>query len=451
MKLAVVVQRYGADISGGAELHARYVAEHLSRHVEVEVLTTCAADYISWRNALTPGTDVVNGVTVHRFPVRRERDPVDFGRRSNRVFEQRHSIRDELTWLDSEGPTTPALIAHLRRGASAYDFILFFSYRYYHAYHGVRAAPSRAVLVPTAERDPALGLEISARTLRGARALMYNSHEERALIQAVAGNQHVPGVVVGIGSEIRDDASAARFRRRSGIAGPFVLYVGRIDENKGCREMFDYFSRYAAEVSRRMQLVLAGTPVMEIPSHRRIHHLGFVTDEEKYDALAAADALLMPSYYESLSMVTLEAWAMRLPVLVNGRCDVLRGQVIRANAGLYYESYEEFTAALQLLETERGLRQALATNGRAYFERHYTWDIVEGKYLAMLERLERANRDGSKRPRTEREPGWLHRRRRVQAPAREIVDRLPTGPAAKTWDEDGPAPGHSAAGARGRR
>jgi len=450
VKLAVVVQRYGADISGGAELHARYVAEHLSRHVEVEVLTTCAADYISWRNELTPGTDVVNGVTVHRFPVRQERDPVDFSRRSNRVFEQRHSIRDELMWLDSEGPTTPALIAHLRSDASAYDFILFFSYRYYHAYHGVRAAPSRAVLVPTAERDPALGLEISARTLRGARALMYNSHEERALIQAVAGNRHVPGVVVGVGSEIRDDASSARFRRRTGIAGPFVLYVGRIDENKGCREMFDFFNRYAAEASQRMQLVLAGTPVMEIPSHRRILHLGFVTDEEKYDALAAADALLMPSYYESLSMVTLEAWAMRLPVLVNGRCDVLRGQVIRANAGLYYESYEEFAAALHLLETERGLRQALATNGRAYFERHYTWDIVEGKYLAMLERLERANRDG-KRPRTEREPGWLHRRRRVQAPAREIVDRLGTGPAAKTWDEDGPAPGRSAVGAGGPR
>ena len=442
MKLAVVVQRYGADISGGAELHARYVAEHLSRHVEVEVLTTCARDYISWRNELTPGSDVVNGVPVLRFPVRRERDPEDFGRRSHRVFEKRHSMRDELKWLESEGPAAPALIAHLRRAASAYDFVLFFSYRYYHAYHGIRATPSQAVLVPTAERDPALGLAISARTFRSVRALMYNSHEERALIQAVARNEHVPGVVVGVGSEIRDDASAARFRERTGIAGPFVLYVGRIDENKGCRELFDYFKRYASEVSRRTKLVLAGAPVMEIPSHPRIRHLGFVSDEEKYDALAAADALLMPSYYESLSMVTLEAWAMRLPVLINGRCDVLRGQVIRANAGLYYESYEEFAAALHLLETERGLRRTLGTNGRAYFERHYTWSVVEGKYLAMLERLERANRDGE-RPPVEPEPGWLRRRRRVQAPAREIVDALGTGPAARTWDAGEPEPVHA--------
>ncbi len=52
VKLAIVVQRYGRAINGGAELHARYLAEHLARHAEVEVLTTCASDYVSWRNEL---------------------------------------------------------------------------------------------------------------------------------------------------------------------------------------------------------------------------------------------------------------------------------------------------------------------------------------------------------------------------------------------------------------
>lgn len=434
MKLAVVVQRYGADINGGAELHARYIAERLSRHVDVEVLTTCARDYVTWRNELPPGEDVVNGVPVRRFPVRRERDPADFGRWSNRVFEHRHSLRDELGWLDAEGPTSPALVAHLRRAAAACDFILFFSYRYHHAYHGVRAAPRRAVLVPTAERDPALGLSISARTFRNARALMYNSHEERALIHEAADNRHVPGVVVGVGSEIRGDASAARFRERTGIGGPFALYVGRIDENKGCRELFDHFARYAGGVSRRMQLLLIGRPVMDIPAHERIRHLGFVSDKEKYDALAAADVLLMPSYYESLSMVTLEAWAMGIPVLANGRCDVLRGQVVRANGGLYYEAYDEFAEALHLLESDSGLRRALGEHGRAYFGRHYTWDVVEDKYLTMLDRLQREDEAGRRPPPRDPEPGWLGRRRRVLAPAREVVDALPAGPAAATWD-----------------
>ena len=427
MKLAVVVQRYGADLSGGAELHARYIAERLARHAQIDVLTSCARDYITWRNEFPPGDDEVNGLRVRRFPVSLERDPQEFGRRSDLVFGERHSIEDELRWLQSEGPTSPALVDHLRRAASEYDYLIFFSYRYYHAYHGALAAPAQAVLVPTAERDPALGLAIFQPAFRRVRALMYNSHEERALIQTVSRNHQVPGVVVGVGSEVPDAPDAARFRGRTGIKGRFALFVGRIDENKGCAELFDYFSRYVAEVSRRLRLVLIGKPMMPLPSHPRIQHLGFVTEEEKYDAMAAADLLVMPSYYESLSMVTLEAWAMRLPVLVNGRCDVLRGQCVRANAGLYYESYDEFAETLHMLETVRGLRRKLGANGRAYFERNYTWDVVEGKYLAMLERLSREDRNGY-RPARERHPGWFARRRRIQPAARDVVDRLPSGP-----------------------
>ncbi|HEY3045344.1 MAG TPA: hypothetical protein VGJ39_15040, partial [Vicinamibacterales bacterium] len=167
MKLAVVAQRYGQAINGGAELHARYIAEHLARHAEVEVLTTCATDYVTWRNELKPGGDRVNGVAVRRFRVTHERDPRLFGRRSTRVFAQRHSIADELKWLDAEGPASRALIHHLQKRGSSYDYCLFFSYRYYHAYHGARAAAPRAILVPTAERDPAIGMAIFQPVLRG--------------------------------------------------------------------------------------------------------------------------------------------------------------------------------------------------------------------------------------------------------------------------------------------
>ena len=107
MKLAIVVQRYGAELNGGAELHARYLAEHLDRHCDVEVLTTCARDYITWRNEFPAGLDTVNGVSVRRFRVRRERNPDDFGRRSVFVFSQPHSVADELDWLSSERPDKP--------------------------------------------------------------------------------------------------------------------------------------------------------------------------------------------------------------------------------------------------------------------------------------------------------------------------------------------------------
>ena len=241
MKLALVVQRYGRAINGGAELHARYIAEHLAKHADVEVLTTCAVDYVTWHNELKPGTEQVNGVPVRRFRVKHDRDPRLFERRSNHVFKHVHSLGHELDWLDAEGPTSPALIDYLARNANHYDHCIFFSYRYYHSYYGIRAAARRAILVPTAERDAAIGLTMFQSIFRGVRALMYNSHEERAMIQAVAGNHEVPGLVVGVGSEVSQDARPGRFREKYNLGGPFAVYIGRIDKNKGCEELFEFF------------------------------------------------------------------------------------------------------------------------------------------------------------------------------------------------------------------
>lgn len=422
MKLAVVVQRYGADISGGAELHARYLAERLARHAQVEVLTTCARDYITWKNELPAGAETVNGITVRRFPVARPRNTDDFGRRSDLVFERPHSIADELNWLASEGPASPALIRHIGRAGTDFDFFLFFSYRYYHAWHGARVVPNRAVIVPTAERDPAVGVSIFAPVFRGVRALMYNSFEERALIQHVSGRQG-PGVVVGVGSEIPERTQPGRFRRKFGVKRPFAIYVGRIDANKGCPELFGFFERYAVMNPHGLDLVLVGSKHLTVPKHPRIRYAGFLSDEDKFDALAAADVLIMPSRYESLSMVALEAWALGKPVLANGRCDVLRGQCVRSNGGLYYESFEEFAEALYALEGTGPLAAILGGNGREFFRRHYTWPVIERKYLEMFDRLKREPAPGMAPL-----PGWFARRRRTVRPAREIVDAAPVGP-----------------------
>ncbi|HYN08726.1 MAG TPA: glycosyltransferase family 4 protein [Vicinamibacterales bacterium] len=423
MKLAVVVQRYGADISGGAELHARYIAERLARHGHIEVLTTCARDYITWKNDLPAGEDKVNGLTVRRFPVRRPRETDDFGRRSALVFTKPHSVADELTWLDSEGPASPELISHIRRVREDFDFFVFFSYRYYHAWHGIRAVADKAVLVPTAERDDAIGVSIFAPVFRGVRAVMYNSFEERALIQGVSGRTG-PGVVVGVGSEIPDRTQPWRFRKQFNIKRPFAIYIGRIDENKGCAELFAFFERYTVMYPHGLDLVLVGSKVLEIPKHPRIRHVGYLSDEDKFDALAAADLLIMPSRFESLSMVALEAWALGKPVLANGRCDVLRGQTVRSNGGLYYENFEEFAEALYALEGAGPLGAMLGRNGRDFFRRHYAWPVIERKYLEMFDRLKREPAVTPLEP----VPGFFARRRKSARPARDVVADVATGP-----------------------
>jgi glycosyltransferase involved in cell wall biosynthesis len=269
---------------------------------------------------------------------------------------------------------------------------------------------------------------------------MYNSHEERAMIQAATNNEQVPGVVVGVGSEVPGKTDALGFRKRFNMQRRFAIYIGRIDENKGCGELFNYFQRYAATFPRGLDLVLVGSAKMPIPAHPRIHHLGFLDDEHKFNALAASDLLIMPSYFESLSMVALEAWALGRPVLANGRCDVLKGQCLRSNAGLFYESYEEFAETLYALESNGPLHARLGANGRDYFATHYAWPVIERKYLEMFARLSTSRDTQMMMPPL---PGWWTRRRADQPPAAARLRTIPAGPVT--------LPAGPAAGAQQRR
>jgi glycosyltransferase involved in cell wall biosynthesis len=304
------------------------------------------------------------------------------------------------------------------------DFVVLFSIRYHTAFHGARAAGSNAVLVPTTERDPAVGLDILGPVLRGARGIMYNTPEERALIAALHHNESVPGATVGVGSQIPDATNASGAAIKFGLERAYVLYVGRIDVNKGCAELFDYYLQYASRSDRALDLVLIGTPVLPVPAHPRIRHLGYVSDEDKYNVLAGAEALIMPSYFESLSMVMIEAWALEVPVLANGRCDVLAGQCLRSNGGLFYASAREFEAMLDRLLDDPALAAELGENGRAFYEAHYEWPVIERAYEGMFERLTAGPPAAPMAPL----PGWVAARQRRLRPAAAAVDAAPRGP-----------------------
>jgi len=389
MKVAFVVQRYGLDISGGAELHCRWVTEHMQKYWDVEVLTTRASDYITWKDHYPKGNDTVNGVPVKRFSVAKPRHPEKFGRIQNHILTNEHREEDELKWLEEEGPMSPSLIRYIEEPTDDYDYFIFFSYRYFHSYWGINTVPQKSILVPTAEHDPVIYLQIFKDLFRKPQAYIYNSVEERKMINALSQNDHVLGEVVGVGTEVPEKVYPEEFRQKFDINGDYIIYIGRIDENKGCHELFDFFLRFKKETSSDLKLVLVGSNILKIPAHPDIRYLGFLSEEDKFSGLSGALVLIMPSFFESLSMVTLEAWALKKPVLANARCEVLKGQCLRSNAGLFYENYDEFREALSLLLASEKLRESLGQKGKAYFDQNYTWNVIEKKYLSIIEQLEK--------------------------------------------------------------
>ncbi len=380
MKVAIVVQRYGLKIAGGAEYHARLIAEHMSKHWDVEVLTTDAEDYLHWKRGNFPKTETLNGVKVKRFTVERERNLLRFAHLQKKLQSLEHTWKDEEEWIDEEGPFAPSLIKHIKKSRENYDLFIFFSYRYYQSLRGIPEAEGKALLVPTAEHDPVLYFPLARRVFRKTTGFLYNSHEEKELIENIHGISS-PNVVVGVGiKEISPEGG--KFSRFS----PYMLYIGRIDRNKGAERLFSYFLHYKRK-HPGLKLLLVGKPVLPIPRDPDIIHLGFLPEEEKWEALADALFLVNPSHLESLSMILLEAWSIAKPVLVYGGCEVLQGQVRRSGGGLYFNNYYEFEEALEILRSDGTLRRQMGEAGRAYYLENYRWEVIEEKYLKLAEEV----------------------------------------------------------------
>jgi glycosyltransferase involved in cell wall biosynthesis len=385
MKLACVVQRYGQEVVGGSESHCRSIAERLAGRHDVTVLTSCATDYLSWKNTYTPGASVSGPVQVVRFPVERTRNTHDFAELNNIVASGRATPRDEAAWFNENGPIVPGLLDHLRTRGRDYDRVLFWTYRYFPSYFGVPIVRERAILVPTAEDDPVIWLRSLPQFFTLPRGYVFLTPEEAELVRGRAVGTLPPSCVIGTGLESVQRRAEKPDLAARGIRGPFVLYLGRVDPNKGCETLLRYFQEFVDREGARVQLVLAGPIFMPVPSHPAIVPLGFVDEETRAALLDSALALIVPSPYESLCIALLEGWNHGLPALVNGRCRVLKGQVLRADGGLFYGNPTEFITGLRELLDQPHMARQIGRQGLDYVERHYRWPAVMNTLETFLE------------------------------------------------------------------
>jgi len=386
LKIAIVVSRYGENIAGGAELHARWLAEHLKKYWKITVITTKAKDYVTWENEFKKDKEIINGVSILRFPVDQEKKIEEFNKISAKIFGQKHEFKDEILWMKNQGPISTPLFNYLKKNKGEYDVFIFLTYLYATTYFGLPLVKRKAFLVPTAHDEPPIYLEIFRGLFNWPLGIIPSTLEELALIRKIAGNRQVPAKITGIGINVPNKKliNFPKIEKKFKLKNPYILYMGRIEAGKGCHELFEYFQRFKSQNPINLDLVLTGKAIMDIPKRKDIKFLGFVSEEEKFSLIDGCEFLINPSQFESLSMIIMEAWLLKKAVLVNGRCEVLKGQCTRSQGGLYYTNYEEFEAMINWLLTHPKERKIMGRNGKKYVKANYSWEIIEKKFLEFI-------------------------------------------------------------------
>lgn len=387
-KIAFVVQRYGLEVNGGAEYHCRVLAEHLSEIYDVDILTSSARDYMPWDNYYGASTSVLNGVNVHRFPVERVKDEERVRELSAKM--NRGEKEAESEWIKEVGPYCPKMIDYIKKNAETYKAIIFFGYAFYPTVIGLQLGLENTILIPTAHDEPNIYKDVCYRIFHAAKAFLYNSVEERQFLIDKFKTGNKPGRLTCVGIDLPDVADAGMPERYAQYDN-YIIYVGRVCRGKNFKQLNRYFIQYKKEHNTDLKLLVLGRVNNEeiLINHDDIIYLGFVSEEDKLCFMKNARLLVMPSLYESLSLVILESMALGRPVLVNGDCNVLKGQCIRSNAGLYYRNYAEFEMTLNFILNNPETYSQMAENGLEFVKKNYSWQYVVGNVSSLIEEIGR--------------------------------------------------------------
>lgn len=384
-RLAIVVQRCHPQALGGSEALAWHYAQLLRERHDVEVLTSCALDYVTWDNALPAGVEVTDGIAIRRFPTAfpRGREFTELHRRlladharSGALSNWNESLAEEF--IRVQGPWCPALIEHLAAHHADYAAVIACTYLYPTSYFALDVVPrSKRVLVPTLHDEPPAWLPAFAQRARECAQLLWLTDAERSLGARLWNVTH--GDVIGMAV---DTAPATPEQREK----PYFLYCGRIDESKGLRELLAAFVRVRAQ--HDVELVLTGSDALGLSRERGVTFLGHVEASRKAALMAGCAAFVMPSAHESFSIVTLEAMAQGALVIVNGASDVLAEHVVRSGRGSVFRGVDECVQRMtQALSLDASGREEQASRGRAYVRERYARERVAAALLDAFENL----------------------------------------------------------------
>jgi glycosyltransferase involved in cell wall biosynthesis len=336
---------------------------------------------MSWANCYAAGIDMSAPVPIRRFSVDQERDVRGFNRCSEHLVAQgtAAAIKDQEEWMRQQGPMSTRLFDYLQQCKDEYDAFIFFGYLYATTYFGLPIVQDKACLAPLAHDEWPIYLTMWEAFFQLPQSFIFQTAEEKRFVHERFPNVAIDGPITGIGIERPVATNAQDFRRKYNVFEDFLLYVGRIDAAKGCDELFAMFLR---QPKRGSKLVLIGPEVLPVPFDDDIVHVGYVSDQEKWSAMACCRLLVMPSPHESLSIALLETWSVGRPAIVTARSKVLVDHCRKSNGGLWYHTADDWAAALEQLDEVT--MEALGRNGQRYVEENYCWPRVEAEYLNAI-------------------------------------------------------------------
>lgn len=387
-KVALVVHRYGKEICGGAEYLAYLFANRLKNIYKIDVITSTAVDDSTWNNYYREGVSVEDDVTIYRFNVQTSRLWEREKALPSLLADKQHSYFEEIRTLIDIGPYCPSLFSYIRQNHTQYKALIFFTYYYYQTSICSVDIPN-AILLPTAHDEINIKLNHYRKLFNDAHAFIFNTDEEKKLIERIIGcNVNVPNQIVGSGIHLPTEDEIQSYENKELRSQNYLVYVGRVSEGKGCDELVSYVQRYNAHNKRPIKLKLVGKLQLQLPADDpNIEYVGFVSDDEKNKYVYNSLALIQPSKHESLSLVVLEAMAMKVPVVVNAQCSVLLAHVKKSSAGFAFDDYKTFsTAADRLINRTQDITE-IGELGRDYVKNNYSWNEIISKIRMVIDQL----------------------------------------------------------------
>ena len=329
----MVIQRFGPSVIGGAESYAQDLAGQIHDQLgrDVHVYTTCAESHLSWANDYPAGDESASFGKILRFRTWFRRWP-GFGVISRCLIALRRGCVAlklpqawikalESIWFLAQGPYTPSLIKTLEQKQDQYECVLAMTYLYWPTLTAVERLKIRKIMIPLAHDETPFYFDRVRQALERSDCILSNVVPEARLIKKVAPRSKVS--VAGAG--IKFTQFALQENTKDSNQKPYLLYLGRISRGKGVDQLIKWMGTKQLRAFN-FELILAGhlePDLKELANLPHVTYAGHVSPEEKSRLISNAFAVVNPSSHESLSLITLEALALGIPVLVNQQSEVL--------------------------------------------------------------------------------------------------------------------------------